>query len=194
MTHTYPPPSRRLLITMFSMAAAVMNQVDVTIANVALPHIQGSLSASREQISWVLTSYIIAMAIFTPLTGWLANRIGRRRVMLYSIMSFTIVSGLCGMAVNLDELILFRMLQGLTGAALVPLSQANLLDTYPQEEHGKAMAIFGMAAITGPLLGPLLGGWLTDNLSWRWCFFINLPLGLFAWIGLRDFAHKPLTD
>ena len=190
MTHTYPPPGKRLLITVFSMAAAVMNQVDVTIANVALPHIQGSLSASREQISWVLTSYIIAMAIFTPLMGWLANRIGRRRVMLYSIMSFTIVSGLCGMAVNLEELILFRMLQGLTGAALVPLSQANLLDTYPQEEHGKAMAIFGMAAITGPLLGPLLGGWLTDNLSWRWCFFINLPLGLFAWLGLTAFMQE----
>lgn len=184
MSHIVLPRSTRLLLTIFIMTAAVMNQVDVTIANVALPHIQGSTSASREQISWVLTSYIVAMAIFTPLVGWFANRFGRRRVMLISILCFTIASGLCGIAVNLEELILFRMLQGMSGAALVPLSQATLFDMNPPEEHGKAMTIFGLAAITGPLMGPLLGGWLTDNLSWRWCFLINLPLGLFAWMGL----------
>lgn len=189
MDQTYPPPATRMLITIFIMASAVMNQVDVTIANVALPHIQGSTSASREQISWVLTSYIVALAIFTPLAGWLGNRFGRRRVLLYSIMAFTAASGLCGIAVNLQELILFRTLQGITGAALVPLSQATLLDMNPPEEHGKAMAVFGLAAITGPLVGPLLGGWLTENLSWRWCFYINLPLGLFSWLGL--IAYMP---
>jgi len=185
MTATgYPDPSTRLLVTLFIMIAAVMNQVDVTIANVALPHIQGTTSASREQIGWVLTSYIVAMAIFTPLTGWLADRYGRRRVLLTSIIAFTFASGLCGLGNSLEELIAFRMLQGIAGSALVPLSQATLLDTYPPEEHGEAMAIFGMAAITGPLMGPLLGGWLTEHLSWRWCFYINLPLGLASWIGL----------
>ncbi len=192
MTHSYPPPAMRALITVFVMVSAVMNQVDTTIANVALPHIQGNMSASREQIGWVLTSYIVAMAIFTPLVGWLANRYGRRRVILISIMAFTIASGLCGIAVNLQELILFRVLQGIAGAGLVPLSQATLLDTYPQEEHGNAMAVFGLAAITGPLVGPLLGGWLTANLTWRWCFYINLPLGLVSWIGLA--AVMPETE
>ncbi|MEJ2410783.1 MAG: DHA2 family efflux MFS transporter permease subunit [Novosphingobium sp.] len=171
-------------MTFFVMAAAIMNQIDTTIANVALPHIQGSTSASREQITWVLTSYIVALAIFTPLTGWLAGRFGRKRVMLVSIFFFTVMSGLCGAATNLDELILFRVLQGIAGAALVPMSQATLLDAYPPEEHGSAMAIFGMAAITGPLVGPLAGGWLTEYMSWRWCFFINLPIGIMAWVGL----------
>lgn len=182
----YPPPARRLLITLFAMIAAVLNQIDTTIANVALPHIQGSTSASREQIGWVLTSYIIASAIFTPLTGWLAGRFGRKRVILFSIVGFTCMSGLCGLAINLQELILFRMLQGISGAALVPMTQATLLDINPPERHGKAMAIFGLAAITGPLVGPLLGGWLTSNLSWRWVFYINLPLGLIAWLGLSS--------
>ncbi|MCB2073192.1 MAG: DHA2 family efflux MFS transporter permease subunit [Novosphingobium sp.] len=190
MTHTALTRTSRILLTVFIMTAAVMNQVDVTIANVALPHIQGSTSASREQIGWVLTSYIVAMAIFIPMVGWLANRFGRRRVMLVSILCFTFASGLCGIAVNLEELILFRMLQGMSGAALVPLSQATLFDINPPEEHGKAMTIFGLAAITGPLFGPLLGGWLTENFSWRWCFLINLPLGLFSWMGLSAFMPE----
>lgn len=192
--HAYPPEGRRKLITLFTLAAAFMTQLDATIANVALPHMQASTSASREQITWVLTSYIVALAIFTPLTGWLAGRFGRKRVVLTSIFLFTLTSGLCGAATNLNELIAFRIFQGMAGAALVPMSQATLLDAYPPEEHGNAMAIFGLAAITGPLVGPLAGGWLTEHMSWRWCFFINLPIGVMAWVGLMatmpDFAGK----
>jgi DHA2 family multidrug resistance protein len=184
MSQAYPQPAARRLIVIFSMAAAIMNQIDTTIANVALPHMQGSTSASREQIAWVLTSYIIALAIATPLTGWLAGRFGRRRLMLYSIVAFTAASLLCGIASNLDELVLFRLLQGAAGSALVPMAQATLLDIHPPEEHGKAMAVFGLAAIMGPLAGPVLGGWLTENLSWHWVFLINLPIGIFAFLGL----------
>ena len=184
MNQAYPAPGQRRLIVIFSMAAAIMNQIDTTIANVALPHMQGTTSASREQIAWVLTSYIIALAIATPLTGWLAGRFGRRRLMLYSIVAFTAASLLCGIASNLDELVLFRLLQGAAGSALVPMSQATLLDIHPPEEHGKAMAVFGLAAIMGPLAGPVLGGWLTENLSWHWVFLINLPIGIFAFLGL----------
>lgn len=184
MTQALPSPAQRRLIVIFSMAAAIMNQIDTTIANVALPHMQGTTSASREQIAWVLTSYIIALAIATPLTGWLAGRYGRRRLMLWSIVGFTAASLLCGIASNLDELVLFRLLQGAAGSALVPMSQATLLDIHPPEEHGKAMAVFGLAAIMGPLAGPVLGGWLTENFSWHWVFLINLPIGLFAFIGL----------
>jgi DHA2 family multidrug resistance protein len=184
MNQAYPPLAQRRLIVIFSMAAAIMNQIDTTIANVALPHMQGTTSASREQIAWVLTSYIIALAIATPLTGWLAGRFGRRRLMLYSIVAFTAASLLCGVASNLDELVLFRLLQGAAGSALVPMAQATLLDIHPPEEHGKAMAVFGLAAIMGPLAGPVLGGWLTENFSWHWVFLINLPIGLFAFLGL----------
>jgi len=184
MTDTYPPPATRRLITLSIMAAAIMNQVDTTIANVALPHMQGSTSASREQITWVLTSYIIALAIFTPLTGWLAGKFGRRRLLLSSIAAFTFFSLLCGISTTLDELILFRVLQGASGSALVPMSQATLFDINPPEEHGKAMSVFGLAGILGPLAGPLLGGWLTENFSWHWVFLINLPIGVAAFIGL----------
>jgi DHA2 family multidrug resistance protein len=182
--HTYPPPAQRRLIVIFSMAAAIMNQIDTTIANVALPHMQGTTSASREQIAWVLTSYIVALAIATPLTGWLAGRFGRKRLMLVSIIAFTVASVLCGLSTNLDELVLFRLLQGASGSALVPMAQATLLDIHPPEDHGKAMAVFGMAAILGPLCGPVLGGWLTENFSWHWVFLINLPVGAFAFVGL----------
>ena len=178
------PHATRRLITFFVMAAAVMNQVDTTIANVALPHMQGSVSASREQITWVLTSYIVAAAIATPFSGWLAGRFGRRKLLLSSIVGFTLVSVLCGTAQTLEELIAFRILQGVFGAALVPMSQATLLDIYPSSEHGRAMSIFGLAAIVGPVMGPLMGGYLTSNFSWRWVFFINLPIGIASWIGL----------
>jgi MFS transporter, DHA2 family, multidrug resistance protein len=184
MPHTYPPPLTRNLITLFALAGAFMTQLDATIANVALPHMQASTSASREQITWVLTSYIIMAAIFTPLSGWLADRFGRKRIMMISLLGFTGASMLCGLAVNLDQLIAFRMLQGMLGAALLPMSQAILLDINPPEKHGPAMALWGMGAILGPIIGPLLGGWLTENLSWRWVFFVNLPFGIMAALGL----------
>ena len=171
-------------ITISIMLATVMNSLDTTIANVALPHIQGSVSASPEQITWVLTSYIVAAAIMTPLSGWLADRIGRKRMFLISIGGFTVASMLCGIATSLPEIVLFRVLQGVFGAALIPLSQAVLLDINPPEKHGQAMAIWGAGAILGPILGPALGGYFTENFSWRWCFYINLPIGILAFLGV----------
>ena len=184
MEPTYPPPLTRKLVTLFALTGAFMTQLDATIANVALPHMQASTSASREQISWVLTSYIIMAAICTPLSGWLAQRFGRKQVMVGSLIGFTIASMLCGAAANLDQLIAFRLLQGMMGAALLPMSQAILLDINPPEKHGSAMAIWGMGAIIGPIVGPVLGGFLTDNLTWRWVFYVNLPFGLLATLGL----------
>lgn len=186
----YPDPTTRWFITLSVMAATIMNALDSTIANVALPHIQGSVSASQDEITWVLTSYIVAAAIFTPLTGWMAGRFGRKRLMLVSVVGFTIVSGLCGIATGLDELVAFRLLQGMFGAALVPMSQAILLDINPPERHGSAMAIWGMGAVLGPIIGPALGGWLTDNLSWRWVFYINLPVGILTFLGISGFLSE----
>ena len=174
-------------ITISIMLATVMNSLDTTIANVALPHIQGSVSASADQITWVLTSYIVSAAIMTPLSGWLADRIGRKRMFLLSIGGFTIASMLCGIATSLPEIVIFRVLQGVFGAALIPLSQAVLLDINPPEKHGQAMAIWGAGAILGPILGPALGGYFTENFSWRWCFYINLPVGILAFLGVLFF-------
>ena len=172
------------------MLASVMQALDNTIANVALPRIQGSLSASQDQMTWVLTSYIIAAAIMTPLSGWLAGQIGRRRVFLTSIIGFTITSALCGLAQSLPEIVLARLLQGLCGAALVPMSQAVLLDINPPEKHARAMAIWVMAVTMGPILGPALGGWLTENYNWRWVFYINVPFGVLAALGTVAFLSE----
>ncbi len=177
----------RIPITISIMLATVMNSLDTTIANVALPHMQGSVSASPEQITWVLTSYIVAAAIMTPLSGWLADRIGRKRTFLISIAGFTVASMLCGIATSLPEIVIFRLLQGVFGAALIPLSQAVLLDINPKEKHGQAMAIWGAGAILGPILGPALGGYFTEDFSWRWCFYINLPIGILAFLGVLFF-------
>jgi MFS transporter, DHA2 family, multidrug resistance protein len=186
-----PPRSQhRVLITITVMLASTMQALDNTIANVALPHIQGSLSATQDQMTWVLTSYIIAAAIMTPLSGWLAGQIGRKRVFLTSIIGFTIASALCGLAQSLPEIVIARLLQGLCGAALVPMTQAVLLDINPPENHARAMAIWVMAITTGPILGPALGGWLTENYNWRWVFYINVPFGILSIIGTLSFISE----
>jgi MFS transporter, DHA2 family, multidrug resistance protein len=174
---------RRILISAAIMVASVMQVLDTTIANVALPHIQGSLSATQDQVAWILTSYIVAAAIMTPLVGWLSGAIGRRRVFLISTAGFTIASMLCGLAQNLPEIVAARMVQGICGAALVPISQAILLDINPPEQHIKAMGLWSMAITLGPILGPACGGWLTEYYNWRWVFYINLPFGIFAFFG-----------
>ncbi|AOS95836.1 Multidrug export protein EmrB [Microbulbifer aggregans] len=177
-------PARRQMITASIMLATVIQVLDTTIANVALPHMQGSLGAGRDQITWVLTSYIVAAAIMTLPVGYLSQRFGRRRLFLWSVAGFTVTSMLCGQAGSLNEMILWRLLQGVFGAALVPLSQATLLDTYPRERHASAMSIWGMGVMLGPILGPTLGGWLTEYYSWRWVFYINLPLGILSFVGI----------
>lgn len=182
-------PSRPL-ITISIMLATVMQVIDTTIANVALPHMQGSLSATQDQIAWVLTSYIVAAAIMTPPTGFLAARFGRKRIFLAAVAGFTVASMLCGMSTSLTEIVFFRLLQGVFGASLVPLSQAVLLDTYPRERHGSAMAIWGMGIMVGPILGPTLGGYLTEYYNWRSVFFINLPFGILAFLGILAFVPE----
>jgi DHA2 family multidrug resistance protein len=184
----------RAFITLSVMLATIMQALDTTIANVALPHMQGAMSATQDQISWVLTSYIVAAAIFMPLTGFLTARFGRKRIFIWSVIGFTIASMLCGAAQDLSQIVLFRMLQGVFGACLVPLSQAVLLDTYPREKHGAAMAMWGMGVMVGPILGPMLGGWLTEHYSWRWVFYINLPLGLLAWFGLGAYLKETAIE
>jgi DHA2 family multidrug resistance protein len=175
------------------MLANIMQGVDNTIANVALPHIQGSLSASQDQIAWVLTSYIVAAAITMPLTGWLAGRFGIKHIFLVSVLGFTIASALCGAATSLEQLVVYRALQGVCGAGLIPLSQATLLRINPPEGHGTAMAVFGIGTIIGPISGPLLGGWLTENYSWRWIFYVNLPVGLLCTLGIIVFIRETRT-
>jgi DHA2 family multidrug resistance protein len=183
------PRLNRTAITASITCATIMQGVDTTIANVALPHIQGSFSCSQDQIAWVVTSYIVAAAIMTPLTGWLAGRLGIKWVFFFSVIGFTIASALCGAATTLIQLVLYRVLQGICGAALVPLSQSVLLRTNPPERHGRAMAIWGIGTMLGPIIGPALGGWLTDNFTWRWVFLINLPVGVLCAIGILVFIH-----
>jgi MFS transporter, DHA2 family, multidrug resistance protein len=181
---------RRALITVSVMLASIMSSLDTTIANVALPRIQGSVSATQDQMAWVLTSYIVAAAIMTPLSGWLSGQIGRKRVFLYSIAGFTVTSMLCGIAQSLPQIVLARLLQGLCGAALVPLSQAVLLDINPAARHARAMAVWVMGVTLGPIIGPALGGWLTENYNWRWVFYINVPFGVLAFLGMLSFLPE----
>jgi MFS transporter, DHA2 family, multidrug resistance protein len=184
-----PVPNRGML-TLSIMMANIMQGVDNSILNVALPHIQGSLSASLDQVAWALTSYIVCAAIMMPLTGWLAGRFGIKYIFLASVVGFTLASALCGAATSLGELVFFRALQGVAGAGLVPLSQATLLQINPPERHGRAMAVFGMGTIFGPIMGPALGGWLTYEYSWRWIFYINLPIGVLCTLGVLVFHRQ----
>ena len=182
----------RAMVTIGIMAATIMQVLDSTIANVALPHMQGALSASQDQIVWVLTSYIVAAAIMTPATGWLADRLGRKRLFLLAVIGFTAASALCGQARGLIEMVVWRFVQGLLGAPLVPLSQAVLLDINPQSRHGQAMAVWGAGVVMAPIFGPIIGGWLTDNWSWRWVFYINVPVGVATFLLLSVFlAESP---
>ncbi len=185
-----PRPLNRTAITVCIILAVVMQALDTTIANVALPYMQGSVSASADQINWVLTSYIVAAAIMTPPSGFLANKFGRQRVLMAAVAGFVIASVLCGMAQSLVEIVAFRLLQGFFGAALVPISQSILLDIYTPEERGSAMALFGVSVMVGPVLGPVVGGWLTDHFSWRWIFYINVPLGALAFAGIWFFLRE----
>ncbi|WP_206606448.1 DHA2 family efflux MFS transporter permease subunit [Steroidobacter cummioxidans] len=177
-------------IVLAVMLGSVMQALDTTIANVALPRIQGALSATQEQMGWVLTSYIVGAAIMTPLAGWLTGPVGRKKVFLFSIALFTVSSAMCGIAHNLTELVLYRAIQGVAGASLVPLSLAILLDLYPKHQHGRATAMWGMGVTLGPILGPALGGWLTEMHSWRWVFLINVPFGVVAMLASSKFMHE----
>jgi MFS transporter, DHA2 family, multidrug resistance protein len=182
--HEHYEKSQLIIVVMCSMAGTLMQALDTTIANVALPYMRGSLSASQDQITWVLTSYIVAAAVMTAPVGWLAARFGKKNILLVSMMGFTIASMLCGAATDLTEIVLFRLLQGVFGAALAPLSQAVMIDLYPIEKRAQVMAIWGIGIMLGPILGPTLGGFLTDAYSWRWVFYVNAPFGIAATLGL----------
>jgi DHA2 family multidrug resistance protein len=190
MAASMSPNLRRTLVTVFAMMATIMQALDTTIANVALPYMQGSLSASLDQINWVLTSYIVAAAIMTAPIGWLADRFGRKKLFIICVGGFTAASLLCALAQNIEEMVLFRLLQGMAGAALVPLSQSVLLDAYPIEERSQAMAMWGVGVMLGPIMGPTIGAWLTDNYSWHWVFLINLPIGIATVIGMLVFMTE----
>ena len=191
---SHPLPSGdRLIVTIGVMMAVLLQVLDTTIANVALPHMQADLSASQDQINWVLTSYIVASAIALPISGWLADRIGRKRLLLISVVCFTVASVLCATATSLGEMVIFRTFQGVSGAFIVPLAQATLFDINPREKHGQAMALFGGGVMIGPILGPVLGGWLTDNYNWRWVFLVNLPVGILCTLIMMRFMPKTET-
>ncbi len=185
---------RRRWLTVVVMMATIMQALDGTIANVALPNIQGSLSATQEQVAWVITSYIVSAAIATPLAGFCAVRFGVRRILVSSVIGFTIASMLCGAAQTLPQLVAFRTMQGICGAALVPLSQTLMMEAYPREEQGKAMAMWGVGTMLGPITGPTLGGWLTDEYTWRWVFYINLPVGILCAVGLMILIKNKASD
>jgi DHA2 family multidrug resistance protein len=185
-----PITPHRTLITICTMVATLMQVLDSTIANVALPYMQGSLSTTSDQISWVLTSYIVAAAIMTAPVGWLSSRFGRKNFFIFCLIGFTLTSMLCGVAQSLEQMVVFRLMQGVCGAAIVPLSQAIMLDIYPVEQRGQAMVMWGMGVMVGPIIGPTLGGWLTDAYDWRWVFFINLPFGVIATSGFALFMKE----
>jgi MFS transporter, DHA2 family, multidrug resistance protein len=184
-------PPHRWMIAIAVMSSAVMQVLDTSVVNVSLPHIAGSLSSTVDEATWVLTSYLVANAIILPITGWLAGVLGRKRVLLIAVAGFTLSSLLCGVALNLPMLIVFRVLQGATGGGLQPLSQAVLLEEFPGKEQGKAMAFWSLGIIAAPILGPTLGGWITDTWTWRWVFFINLPVGILSLLLISQYIYDP---
>jgi DHA2 family multidrug resistance protein len=179
------------IVAVAVMFATFMEVLDTTVVNVSLPHIAGSLSVSVDEAAWALTSYLVANAVILPMTGWLASRFGRKRILITAVFGFTAASFLCGLAPTLGMLIFFRVLQGATGGALQPLSQAVMLEAFPPRDRGKAMAFWGLGIVVAPMLGPMIGGWLTDNWSWRWVFYINLPVGLASIVMTRLFIFDP---
>jgi MFS transporter, DHA2 family, multidrug resistance protein len=183
-----------VLLTAALILATVMQSLDGTIANVALPHMQGTLSAAQDQITWVLTSYVVTAAICTPLTSFLVNRYGRRRLALLSIASFTVASMLCGAAQSLGQIVIFRILQGAAGSLLMPISQAVIMDVYPKEKHAPALAVWSMGVMMAPIFGPSIGGYLTEAYSWRWVFYVNLPVGVLSMIGIAMFLPESRRD
>lgn len=184
------PPGERIIVTIGVMIAVLLQVLDTTIANVALPHMQASLGATQESINWVLTSYIVASAIALPISGWLADQVGRKRLLVISVVGFTIASVLCATAMSLGEMVVFRAFQGVSGAFIVPLAQATLFDINSRDKHGQAMALFGGGIMIGPILGPVLGGWLTDNYNWRWVFLVNLPVGIVCTLLILRFMPR----
>ncbi len=188
-------PQQRRMITFFMITGAIMVTMDSTIANVALPHMQASFSATQEQVSWILTSYIVATAIFTPLTAYLAERIGVRTMLVFSFSGFAAASVLCANATSVETMVLYRAIQGATGAAVFPLSQTVMLDIHTKEEYGPAMAMWGVGMMVGPIIGPIIGGYITDLWGWPWIFYINVPIGLVAAVGVaRYIPDKELED
>jgi len=185
--------TNRVLTGIAVMAATIMQVLDTTIVNVALPNMAGELNATPDNIGWVLTSYLIASAMIMPLTGYITDRIGQKRFLLISIAGFVITSALCGMATSLFQIVLFRFLQGVFGASLVPLSQSIMLQIFPGEQRGKAMAIWSMGVMVAPIMGPTLGGWLTEQISWRWTFYINLPVGIASFVLAMRHVHDTPT-
>jgi DHA2 family multidrug resistance protein len=186
-----PPHVNPWIVAIAVMFATFMEVLDTTVVNVSLPHIAGSLSATIDESTWVLTSYLVANAIILPLTGWLANHFGRKRLLMISVTGFTAASFLCGLAPNLSVLVFFRIIQGMTGGALQPLSQAVLLEAFPPQDRGKAMGFWGLGIVVAPILGPVVGGWLTDSYSWRWVFYINIPVGIASILMTRAFIFDP---
>src|SRR5437762_208584 len=184
-------PINPWLIAVSVMFATFMEVLDTTVVNVSLPHIAGTLSASIDEATWALTSYLVANAIILPMTGWLASMFGRKRLLMLSVVGFTTASFLCGLAPTLSSLIFFRVVQGATGGALHPLSQAVLLEAFPPQDRGKAMGFWGLGIVVAPILGPVLGGWLTDSYSWRWVFYINIPVGIASIVMTRLFIFDP---
>src|SRR6202521_3948742 len=184
-------PSHKWLVALAVMLGTTLEVLDTSIVNVSLPHMQGSFSASVDEIAWVVTSYLVANGIMIPMTGWISARFGRKRYFLTSMFLFLIASAFCGAARSLSQIVIFRLMQGAAGAAMLPSSQAIMMETFPPEEQQLAMATWGVGMMVAPILGPTLGGWITDNWNWRWNFYINLPLGAIAFAMVYVFVHDP---